>query len=166
MNLSDHFLDQSLIPLLYIEKSSMLEMEFICNKFNLKCDDLSPGFLLTSNQRHHNYKMYFIDLFFAALSFYVKNPNILFYLLEKNLLRQELETSILGYIMPETLVESKIKNWKNEGTSFRISGFGQATLNQIGFINTINFKDIDIKSDQLNSIFNEFLSIKFNRIAK
>lgn len=166
-NLNHSMQEQPLLPLLYVENLPEKQTEIICRQFSLKSERSSSGYLLHSSGSHSNFKISFLDLFFGALSSFAHYPDITFLLFEKNLLREELESSIIGTIQKETLVEDKIREWKRKNNHYSLSGFAQAALHQAGFINTIEAVDLELNSEQLNKILDTNLSlrVKTNKVA-
>jgi len=160
-NLQDH----SLMPLLYVENLSEESISSISLKYSLKYEKIENGYLFHSKERYQNYKLHFLDLFFVAISFYLKNPKTSFFLFEKNLLRQELETFILGDVAQASSVEYKLQQWRKRGTFFTLSGFAQSTLHQLQFIKFLDFEDKDLNIDELNFIINQHINLKPTEIA-
>lgn len=168
-NLNHSMQDQPLQPILYVENLPEKQIEIISRQFSLKSEKILPGsgYLLNSKEPHSNYKFSFLDLFFAALNSFTHYPQMTFLLFEKNLLREELESSILGTINPETLMETKISDWKRKQWHYTLSGFAQATLHQVGFINAIESIEVELSTEQLNRILemNISLKTKTNKVA-
>jgi hypothetical protein len=159
--------DQPLIPLLYIENITEIQIEVICRQFLLISEKKSSGYLIRSKEPHPNFKISFLDLFFAALSSFAHHPGTTFLLFEKNLLREELESSILGAITQETMVENKISEWKSKKRNFSLSGFAQAALHQVGLVSVIETEEQELSLKQLSQILDTNLShkVKTNKVA-
>jgi len=164
-NVNYNLQDRSLMPLLYVENLSEEFISSISLQYSLSYEKIEKGFLFHSTERYQNYKLYFLDLFFVAISFYLKNPKASFFLFEKNLLRQELETFILGDVDLTSSVDYKLKQWKKRGPFFTLSGFAQATLHQLQFINFLDFEDKDLNSEELKFIIDQHINLKSTAIA-
>lgn len=166
-NLNHSTQDQPLLPLLYIENIPEKQIEFICRQFSLKSEKKALGYLLCSYDPHSNFKISFLDLFFAALRSYSHFSDSIFFLFERNLLREELELSILELKKEASSVDHKINHWKSAHRRYSLSRFAQATLQQAGFISVVEAADMELNAEQLNKIldFNLSLRVKTNKIA-
>ncbi len=158
--------DQVPIPQLYLENISEQEIIRIAEFFSLKIKQFQDGFLLETKNQYSNFKFSYLDLFFTAFFVFLqKNSQASFFLLEQNILREELEQLIIGNVAKETSVESQIKNWKQEGCLFSLSGLAQGALFQAGLLPSVLEQRQDFKLDQLNTILNNYFRFKADKTA-
>lgn len=157
--------DDQPIPLLYLEGMAVHRIQLINEKFSLQSKKGKRGYLFQSRVRHSNFKTSFLDLFFAALKSYEISSEIKGYLFERNPLRENVESSILGPVSPEILVQSKIDQWRKHEKVFTLSGLAQATLQQTGIIATVETIEQHLSFTQLNEILIFILGEQSNKTA-
>lgn len=144
------------VPLLYIEGlNEGIHQQKVYRKYFLTTEKFQQGYLLRSSDTSRNYKFSFLDLFFSGLHILKNSPQASFFLFEKNQLKEDLETGILGHISKETSIDFQIQQWSAHRMTtpalpeFSFSGFAQATLCQVKLFTAIQQDVVHLTYEQL-----------------
>lgn len=139
-------------PVLYLQNIIECNLTDTCNTFFLEQQGMEDGYLVQPTRLEKNYKLLYLDLFFASLGIVGKFPNAQLYILEINPLRESLELNIMGRNSYDTLLESKVVTWKNRDVDFSLSIYAQAPLYQAGFLSFMENDVMDLVPAELDVV--------------